>query len=132
MTQATGRFHALDELETHELLPGSIDPRRFAVLGGHDFVLGRVRRLIVDMVKQEVAYMVVNTSMSNFRDGKGEERLVPVAWAELLPQRRQAKLPHLTSLGFRRLPVYHPGGPIPAKVEFPLPLPDEIEFWDIA
>ncbi|MDB5096977.1 MAG: hypothetical protein JWM80_1398 [Cyanobacteria bacterium RYN_339] len=129
---ATERFQALDELEHYELVPGLPDPRRFAVLGSHDFVLGRVRRLIVDLEKREVAYMVVNTSMSNFHDGKGEERLVPVGWAELLPGRRQAKLPHLTSLGFRRLPVYHPGGPIPATVDFPLPMPDEIEFWDIA
>jgi hypothetical protein len=126
------RFAALEELEDHELLPGITDPRRFAVLGARDFVLGRVRRLIVDLEKQEVAYLVVNTSMSNYRDGKGEERLVPVGWAELVGHRRQAKLPHLTSMGFRRLPVYHPGSPIPGKVEFPQPLPDEIEFWDIA
>jgi hypothetical protein len=130
--QQTPRFAALDELEQYELLPGVSDPCRFAVLGRRDFVLGRVRRLIVDLEEQEVAYLVVNTSMSNYRDGKGEERLVPVAWAELISHRGQVKLPHLTSLGFRRLPVYHPGSPIPAKVEFPQPLPDEIEFWDIA
>src|ERR1041384_4637400 len=130
--QSTPRYQALDELDAYELVPGLSDPRRFVVLGSRDFVLGRVRRLIVDLEREEVLYLVVNTAMSNFRDGKGEERLVPVGWAELLPHRRQVKLPHLSSLGFRRLPVYHPGGQIPAKVEFPLPLPDEIEFWDIA
>lgn len=125
-------FMALDELEEYELLPGAIDPRRFVVLGARDFVLGRVRRLIVSVEREEVAYLVVNTGVSNFRDGKGEERLVPVEWAELVGHRRQVKLPHLSSLGFRRLPVYHPGGAVPAKVDFPQPLPDEIEFWDIA
>jgi hypothetical protein len=130
--QPTANFVALDELEAYELLPGLADPRRFVVLGARDFILGRVRRLIVDLSKQEVVYLVVNTAMSNFRDGKGEERLVPVAWAELVSHRRQVKLPQLSSPGFRRLPVYHPGGQVPAKVDFPLPLPDEIEFWDIA
>jgi hypothetical protein len=125
-------FLALDDLEAFELVPGNSDPRRFVVLGAHDFVLGRVRRLIVSVTREEVVYLVVNTSMSNFGDGKGEERIVPVAWSELVPHRRQVRLPHLSSLGFRRLPVYHPGGSIPVRVEFPHPLPDEIEYWDIA
>ena len=127
-----GKFRALDELEDYELDPNRTDPRRFAVLGAHDFVLGRVRRLLVSVERREVVYLVVSTAVSNFKDGKGEERLVPIAWAELVRQRRQVRLPQLSSFGFRRLPLYHPGGPVPAHVDFPQPMPEEIEYWDIA
>lgn len=125
-------FVALDDLEAYELMPNSPDPLRYTVLGARDFVLGRVRRLIASVAREEVVYLVVSTAISNFREGKGEERLVPVSWAELVSHRRQVKLPQLSSLAFRRLPLYHPGGTLPEAIDFPQPAPDEIEFWDIA
>ena len=121
-----------DELGGYELTPGAVDPMRFAVLGRNDFVLGRVRRLIASASRGEILYLVVGTAPSNFKDGRGEERLVPLAWAELNVMRRQVRLPQLSPLAFRRLPLYHPGAPLPADIPFPTPRPDEVEFWDIA
>ena len=109
---------ALDSLDAYELIPGHADPRSSVVLGTDDFVLGRVRRLIVSVEREEVVYLVVSTAMSNFTGAKGEERLVPLEWAELIPHRRQVKLPHLSSFGFRRLPVYLPGAALPSRVAF--------------
>lgn len=122
----------LADLQDHELAPGTIDPTQFVVLGLHEFVLGRVRRLVVSRKRQEVVYLVVSTATSNFRDSLGEERLVPAAWASLVPHRRQAVLPHLTPMGFRCLPIYHAGGTIPDQIDFPAPHPDEVAYWDIA
>lgn len=121
-----------DELGGYELAPGATDPMRYAVLGRNDFVFGRVRRLIASAGRGEIVYLVVGTAPSNFRDGRGEERLVPLAWAELNVMRRQVRLPQLSPLAFRRLPLYHPGAALPAEIPFPTPRPDEVEFWDIA
>ena len=123
-------FTPLEDLAEYELLPGVINPLMFTVLGAGDFVLGRVRRLIASVERGEVVYLVVNTGVSNYRDAKGEERLVPVAWTDFLPHRRQVRLPQLSPVGFRHLPLYHPGGTIPAQIDFPKPLPDEVAYWD--
>ena len=129
---ATPSFVPLDELAHYELAPGSTDPLRFVVVGRNDFVFGRVRRLIAAPARGEIIYLVVGTAPSNFRDARGEERLLPLAWAELNAMRRQVRVPQLSPMAFRRLPLYHPGGAVPAEVVFPLPRPDEVEFWDIA
>lgn len=123
---------ALDDLGAYELTPDALNPLRFTVVGRADFVLGRVRRLIASISRQEIIYFVVGTTPSNFRDGTIEERLVPLSWADLNPMRRQVRLPQLSPVAFRQLPLYHPGMTFPSEVTFPLPTPDEVEFWDIA
>lgn len=121
---------ALDELPDYELELGQDDPTQFTVIGAGDFVLGRVRRLLVDLDAREVVYMVVNTRISNFAEGRGEERLVPLAWGELVRCRRQVRLPQLSQFAFARLPHYQPDD-IPESVAFPA-IPDESDWREIA
>jgi hypothetical protein len=112
-------------------VPGTEDPTRYAVIGARDFVLGTVTRLIVDTQTDQIAYLVVNTRISNFREGRGEDRLVPVGWSELVGSRRQVRLPHLAWYAFRQLPLYLDGAPLPEQIEFPRPFEDE-DLRDIA
>ena len=125
-------FMPFDELKNFELDPKAVDPTRFLVIGRNEFVLGRVKRLIARTDLGEIAYLVVGTSPSNFREGRGEERLLPVAWVELNPMRAQVQVPQLSPLAFRRLPLYRPGVALPSEIPFPRPTPEEVEFWDIA
>lgn len=132
MPQSTSRLICLDELTDYELAPGGEDPTRFTVIGQGDFVLGTVARLIVDPVREEVVYLVVNTRISNFRESRGEERLVPLAWCELMPVRRQARLPQLPWYAFRLLPLFRAEGPLPESIEFPRPFSDDLDLPEIA
>lgn len=109
---------ALDALDSHELTPGHVDPTRFTVIGASDFVLGSVAHLLVDPDRGEVIYLVVNTRLSAYREGRGEERLLPLAWTDLLASRRQVRVPRISRYSFRMLPLYDPSA-IPAQIEFP-------------
>jgi hypothetical protein len=120
-----------DELVDYELESQLHDPTHFTVVGAADFVLGRVRRLLVDLDSNEVVYLVVNTRISNYQDDRGEERLVPLAWGELVRTRRQFVLPHLSRFGFKRLPIYQPEA-IPEAIAFPPPNPEDPDLRDIA
>lgn len=120
-----------DELSEYELEADLNDPTHFTVIGAADFVFGRVRRLLVDLDSNEVVYLVVNTHISNFTEGRGEERLVPLAWGELVRMRRQFRLPHLSRFGFSRLPLYQPDD-IPEAIAFPTPNPEDPDLRDIA
>ncbi|HEY9723795.1 MAG TPA: hypothetical protein V6D47_17420, partial [Oscillatoriaceae cyanobacterium] len=99
---------ALETLDSHELMPDHVDPTRFTVVGASDFVLGNVTQLLVDPDRGEVVYFVVNTRLSSYRDGRGEERLLPVAWTTLLPMRRQVRVPRISRYSFRMLPLFDP------------------------
>ena len=121
----------LDELTDYELEVDLDDPTQFTVIGAADFVFGRVRRLLVDLDTHEVVYLVVNTRISNYAEGRGEERLVPLAWGELVRMRRQVRLPHLSRFGFARLPLYQPDD-IPEAIDFPTPNPEDPDLRDIA
>lgn len=125
-------FVPFDELRDYELAPQAVDPTLYLVVGRDGFVFGRVRRLIARRDLGEIVYLVVTTSPSNFREGRGEERLLPLAWAELAPMRAQVQVPQLSPLAFRRLPLYRPGASLPTAIPFPRPTPEEVEFWDIA
>jgi hypothetical protein len=122
---------ALDELTDYELESAVDDPTHYTVVGAADFVLGRVRRLLVDLDANEVLYLVVNTRISNYKEERGEERLVPLAWGELVRTRRQIVLPHLSRFGFKRLPLYQPDA-VPEAVAFPTPNPEDPDLRDIA
>jgi hypothetical protein len=122
----------LDELTHFELELAEHDPTQFAVIGAGDFVLGRVSRLLVDVESNEVLYLVVNTRVSNYQDDRGEERLVPLAWAELVRNRRQVRLPQVSRFAFRMLPVYRAGEPVPDAVEFPRTAFEDLDFREIA
>jgi hypothetical protein len=128
---STRNIRPLDELADFELETDHADPTHYAVIGAADFVFGRVRRLLVDLDRQEVVYLVVNTRISNYQEGRGEERLVPLAWGELVRTRRQIRLPHLSRFGFMRLPLYQPDD-IPEHVAFPTPNPEDPDLRDIA
>jgi hypothetical protein len=121
----------LDELTDYELETDLDDPTHYTVIGAADFVFGRVRRLLVDVDSQEVVYLVVNTRISNYAEGRGEERLVPLAWGELVRTRRQIRLPHLSRFGFLRLPHYQPDD-VPEVIAFPVPNPEDPDLRDIA
>lgn len=125
-------FVPFDELPDFELDPKAVDPMRYLVIGRNAFVFGRVKRMIARPDLGEIVYLVVQTSPSNFREGRGEERLLPLSWCEFVPTRAQVKLPQLSPLAFRRLPLYEAGADLPAEIPFPRPTPEEIEFWDIA
>jgi hypothetical protein len=124
-------FVPFDELKEFELDPKAVDPTRFLVVGRNGFVLGRVKGMIASRDLGEIVYLVVATTPSNFREGRGEERLLPLAWVNLAPMRAQVQVPHLAPLAFRRLPIYQPGTALPAAIPFPRPTPEEVEFWDI-
>lgn len=122
----------MDELAAFELELGDENPMHYAVIGASDFVLGRVKGLLVDTRRLEVVHMVVNTCQSTYRDDRGEDRLVPLAWAELVHMRRQVRLPHLSRMGFRQLPLYRPGEDAPEAIDFPAPHADDPDLRDIA
>lgn len=124
-------IHPLDELSDFELETDLNDPTQFTVIGEADFVLGRVQRLLVDLDTQEVVYLVVNTRISNFAEGRGEERLVPLSWGELVRMRRQVRMPQLSRFGFARLPLYQPDD-VPEAIAFPTPLPEDPDLREIA
>lgn len=108
-----------DELAEYEFELADHDPTQFLVVGASDFVLGRVKRLLVDVETGDVVYLVVNTRDSNYLDGRGDERLVPLAWAELVPSRRQVRLPQVSRYTFRLLPPYRPLEEVPESIDFP-------------
>lgn len=124
-------IHPLDELSDFELETDMNDPTQFTVIGEADFVLGRVQRLLVDLDTQEVVYLVVNTRISNFAEGRGEERLVPLSWGELVRMRRQVRMPQLSRFGFARLPLYQPDD-VPEAIAFPTPLQEDPDLREIA
>lgn len=121
-----------DELSDYELELADQDPTQFVMVGASDFVLGRVKRLLVDVETGEVKYLVVNTRDSNYLDGRGEERLVPLAWAELVRNRRQVRVPQLSRYTFRLLPLYRPGEEVPESVDFPRLALEDPDVRDIA
>lgn len=128
----SGPILPLDEVPEFELLPDAEDPTGYTVLGMGDFVLGRVRRLLVDVGLEEVRYLVVDTTVSSLTHEKGVDRLVPIAWAELVGPRRQVRLPHLPGYRFARLPRYDAAAPAPDDVEFPRPAPDDPDWLESA
>lgn len=121
----------IEDLPEFELEHAAHSPMHYAVVGAADFVLGRVRTLLVDTRRHEVAYLVVSTRMAPDAGATAEERLVPLSWVELVHMRRQVRLPHLSRLAFRRLPLYEPGA-VPEAVEFPTPSLEDPDMRDIA
>lgn len=121
-----------DELTDYELELADHDPTQFGVIGAADFVLGRVTRLLVDVTSGDVLYLVVNTRMSNYTDSRGEERLVPLAWAELIRNRRQVRLPQVSRYTFRLLPLYKAGETVPDAIDFPRLALEDPDVRDIA
>ena len=122
----------LDELPAFELELQDRNPMHYVVVGAADFVLGRVKRLLVDTDRLEVVYAVVNTRLSTYRDDRGEDRLLPLDWAELVHMRRQVRLPHLSRVGFRQLPLYRADEPLPERGDFPAPSLEDPDLRDIA
>lgn len=122
----------LDELTAFELELDENNPLHYVVVGAADFVLGRIKRLLVDTERLEVVYVVVNTRQSTYRDDRGEDRLLPLDWGELVHMRRQLRLAHLSRVGFRQLPLYRPDEPLPERIEFPAPSLEDPDLRDIA
>jgi hypothetical protein len=85
----------------------------------------------VDPAGWVVVYGVAHPRGPNFAADRLEERLVPLAWGELVRMRRQVRLPHLSRFGFMRLPLYTPDA-VPTSVAFPTPHPDDPDLRDIA
>jgi photosynthetic reaction center H subunit len=85
---AATRLVAMKDLHDFTLKPGIADPRGWDVIGNEGVKVGKVTRLLLETATRELRYLEVTLGGTTH----GPRKLVPIAFARLVPERQQAVL----------------------------------------